>query len=123
MLMAFALAQVLSLLGWAWAAAVSASDPSVWMLALFQQGVEGMASVVLMTLMMDCCRSGHEGSDFTIQASIQLSVTGAFVLVSGVSASWLGYRWHFLLAAILMLTVILQILWLPKCIDEPDHAK
>lgn len=123
LLLCFACLQVLVLMAWVWLAATSAEVGSVWLVSLVQQAVAGMAAVVLMTLMMDRCRPGSEGSDFTLQASVQLAVTGSFVLLSGVSADWLGYAGHFFLAALLALAVILPILKLPTVFDRPDHAQ
>lgn len=122
LLLCFAALQVVVMLFWAWAAFGGADTSSIWLLSLFQQGVAGMAAVVLMTLMMDRCRPGSEGADFTLQASVQLSVTGSFVLISGVSADWLGYAKHFFVAALLAALVILPILTLPKNLNEQTHA-
>lgn len=122
LLLSFAVCQVLLLLSWSWLATNEASAGWVWIQVLIQQGVGGMAAVALMTVMMDRCRNGHEGTDFTVQASVQLSVTGSFVLLSGVSAEWLGYAGHFLLAAGLAAFVILPILLLPRHFFEFRHA-
>ena len=85
----------------------SPADHWIWPVALFEQFADGLSTVALFVLMMDYCRSGHEGSDYTMQASVQLFAVGAFTLASGFSAAWLGYAGHFLLAAILCTTVIM----------------
>ena len=105
-LFGFAGLQALSFLGW-WAVASSPADHWIWPVALFEQFADGLSTVALFVLMMDYCRSGHEGSDYTMQASVQLFAVGAFTLASGFSAAWLGYAGHFLLAAILCTAVIM----------------
>ena len=105
-LFGFAGLQALSFLGW-WAVASSPADHWIWPVALFEQFADGLSTVALFVLMMDYCRSGHEGSDYTMQASVQLFAVGAFTLASGFSAAWLGYAGHFLLAAILCTAVII----------------
>lgn len=121
LLLLFAILQVFAMLGWAWLVRAGADAGWVWGQAFLQQGVTGMAAVVFMTLMMDRCRAGHEGADFTVQVSVQLSVTGSFVLLSGVSAEWLGYANHFLLAAALAAFAILPILLLPRHFFSSAH--
>ena len=49
---------------------------------------------------------GHEGSDYSMQASVRLFAVGVFTLGSGFSAAWLGYGGHFLLSALLVGMVI-----------------
>ena len=73
-----------------------------------------VTTVALFVVMMDYCRAGHEGSDYTVQASVQLFAVGAFTLASGFSVAWLGYASHFLLAAALSAAVIgLATFWTP----------
>ena len=106
----FAGLQALSFIGWWWVAAWGpdpAAEPWIWAVALFEQWADGLSTVALFVVMMDYCRSGHEGSDYTVQASVQLFAVGAFTLASGFSVAWLGYASHFLLAAILCTTVIM----------------
>jgi MFS transporter, PAT family, beta-lactamase induction signal transducer AmpG len=58
----------------------------------------GMATVALFTCMMSQCRPGHEGSDYTIQASIVVVSTGGAAALSGFVAEALGYSWLFFIA-------------------------
>ena len=52
-------------------------------------------------MMMDVCRRGTEGSDYTVQASIVVIATGIASAVSGVSAALVGYTGHFVLSGLL----------------------
>lgn len=118
-LFGFAGLQALSFIGWWWVAAgpVTVQVQWIWAVALFEQLADGLSTVALFVLMMDYCRSGHEGSDYTVQASVQLFAVGVFTLLSGFSVAWLGYASHFLLAAILSAAVIMAaFFWQPPVV-------
>ena len=124
-LFGFAGLQALSFIGWWWVASWGAGTPPpevwIWAVALFEQLADGLSTVALFVVMMDYCRAGHEGSDYTVQASVQLFAVGAFTLASGFSVAWLGYASHFLLAAVLSAAVIgLAAFWTPP--TQPEWA-
>lgn len=70
-------------------------------LAVFEQIADSMSTVALFAVMMSQCRVGHEGGDFTIQASIQIVLVGLVGAFSGVLAKALGYEGLFVTAALL----------------------
>lgn len=105
-LIVFGLAQALAFVGWA-ALGEAAGAVSIWLVASAEQLADGLSTVALFTLMMDRCRRDHEGTDYTLQASLVLMVAGLATLVSGVSAEALGYSGHFLLSAGLGLVAII----------------
>ena len=111
-LVLFGLCQALALLGWG---LLQADSPvaMVWVVSLAEQFADGLSTVALFTLMMDRCRPGHEGSDYTQQASVLIAASGLFTLGSGFSAGSLGYQSHFVLAAGLGLLAIIPALRLP----------
>lgn len=123
-LFGFAGLQALSFIGWWWVASWGVDAPQgawIWAVALFEQLADGLSTVALFVVMMDYCRAGHEGSDYTVQASVQLFAVGAFTLASGFSVAWLGYASHFLLAAVLSAAVIgLAAFWTPP--TQPEWA-
>lgn len=82
---------------------------SIWVygISLFEQAADGMSTVVLFSLMMAQCREGHEGADFTVQASIQVLVSGIVGALSGVLASYIGFASLFILAGVIGLFSIL----------------
>lgn len=95
--------QALGLLGYAYCAWASPSL-SVWMVVFnIEQCVDGASTVVLFAAMMAVCRKSYAGSDYTLQASLFLMITGAFKLVSGYLAQSLGYAEFFILAALLFI--------------------
>jgi predicted MFS family arabinose efflux permease len=110
-LILFALAQGLAFFGWYWVALAPASG-LIWLMAVAEQCADGFATVALFTAMMDRCRPLHEGSDYTLQASMMLLASGLFTLGSGFSAAAFGYASHFALAAALALAAIIPaIFW------------
>ncbi|MEB3197994.1 MAG: MFS transporter [Candidatus Sericytochromatia bacterium] len=92
--------QTLGVLGYA-AVALQPTQAAIWSACLFEHVVGGMVTAALFTAMMDTCRRGHEGSDYTLQASLVVAVTGLAAALSGYSASGLGYPGHFALATAL----------------------
>lgn len=105
-LISFALLQALAFAGWTWVALDPARE-LVWLVAIAEQCADGLATVALFTVMMDHCRPCHEGSDYTLQASVMLMASGLFTLGSGVSAAVFGYSVHFALAGMLALAAII----------------
>lgn len=73
----------------------------VYAVALFEQMADGMSTVALFAVMMGKCRPGHEGADFTFQASAQILLSGLVGAGSGVLAKALGYEGLFIGAALL----------------------
>lgn len=83
----------------------------------------GMATVALFTCMMRWCRPGHEGSDYTLQASLVVVSTGIAHALSGFSAHALGYATHFTLAAVLTFTAAAITFWaFPRLRPESDPS-
>jgi MFS family permease len=121
-LIGFGALQALAFVGWWWVARHAGAG--VWPVALFEQIADGLSTVALFVVMMDYCRAGREGSDYTVQASMQLLAVGVFTLGSGFSASALGYADHFLLAAALGgLVIMAALFWRPPVAMAPaDRA-
>lgn len=77
--------------------------------------VGGMATVALFTSMMQWCRVGHEGSDYTLQASLVVVSTGLAQALGGFSAHTFGYATHFTAASLATLLAALLAHWaLPR---------
>ena len=65
--------------------------------------------VALFAAMMRQCRPGHEGADFTLQASTQILLGGFVGAASGVLAKALGYDGLFVCAGVLGLAALLLV--------------
>ncbi len=79
-------------------------------LCVVEHFVGGMVTVTLFTLMMDACRKGMAGTEYTIQASVYVLSSGLVAALSGYVAASVGYTWHFLLAGGACLLMILPLL-------------
>lgn len=99
-LILFGLLQAFGLVAFAWLAYAGGGILPVYGVALFEQVADGMSTVALFALMMNQCRPGHEGADFTIQACAQVVVAGLIGAMSGWSAKWFGYAGHFMLSGL-----------------------
>ncbi|MDX1694536.1 MAG: MFS transporter [Ketobacteraceae bacterium] len=111
-LLYFGLIQAASFLGYGWLALMD--TPSLMAVA-WVSGIEhftgGMATVALFTAMMDACRPQLAGTDYTIQASIQVTVGGLLHGLSGFMAGSLGYALHFGLTFALGILILFPVLW------------
>lgn len=108
----FGLLQALSFSGYWWIALGHESLNWVMVVTLFEHFTGGMATAALFTLMMDACRPQVAGTDYTVQASIQVAVGGLLHLVSGLYAEWFGYAAHFATALVLGLALLaIVVVW------------
>ncbi len=82
-----------------------------WVVAA-EHAAGGMATAALFTCMMDWCRPGSGGSDYTAQASTVVIASGVAAAFSGFSAHHLGYAGHFTVAFGLGLVSLLAVLGL-----------
>ncbi len=100
-LVLFGFGQSAAVGSYAW---LATTTPSLTLLGL-AIGIEhvfaGMATAALFTAMMDQCRPGHEGTDYTLMASVVVLASGGAALVSGVLAQAVGYTTHFAVASLL----------------------
>lgn len=120
-LVSFGLCQAAAFAGWVWVAQ-QPDAAAIWALAIADQCADGLATVALFTVMMDHCRPCHEGSDYTLQASVMLMASGLFTLVSGVSAALFGYSVHFALAGMLALAAIIPAVFWGR-MEQGSHER
>jgi MFS family permease len=76
----------------------------------FEQFADGLSTVALFTLMMDRCRAHAPGTDYSLQASLMVTVTGIAALAGGVFGERFGYAAVFASAALLTLLALLPAL-------------
>ena len=65
----------------------------------FEQFADGLSTVALFTIMMDRCRAHSPGTDYSLQASLQVLVTGIAALCGGLFTEHFGYAAVFATAA------------------------
>ena len=109
-LLIFGIIQAFAVAAWGVLAFGYTAKPVIYILSTLEHFTGGLATAALFTAMMDHCRKHCAGSDYTIQACIVVAMTILASTLSGVSASELGYLWHFIIAGILSLMVFPMIL-------------
>jgi MFS family permease len=73
----------------------------------FEQFADGLSTVALFTIMMDRCRPHSPGTDYSVQASLQVLVSGIAALSGGVYTQQFGYAAVFTTAACMTLLALL----------------
>jgi MFS transporter, PAT family, beta-lactamase induction signal transducer AmpG len=73
----------------------------------FEQFADGLSTVALFTIMMDRCRPQSPGTDYSLQASLQVLVTGIAATLGGLYAQRFGYSAVFATAATLTLLALM----------------
>lgn len=109
-LVGFGFAQMLAVLGYAYAAYQPVDRAVLFFICGGEHFVGGMATAALFTCMMDWSRPHTGGTDYTVQASAVVIATGVATIVSGFSAQRLGYLGHFLLATLLALVSLIIVM-------------
>jgi len=75
-----------------------------------EQFADGLSTVALFTAMMDVCRPQSPGSDYTLQAACQVTVSGLAALVSGIFAQAFGYAALFATGSFVTLCALVPVL-------------
>ncbi|PTU27712.1 MFS transporter [Stenotrophobium rhamnosiphilum] len=105
-MIAFGLLQVVGIIGYVMLAAGHLPKPLIYAIVTFENFAGGMATAAIFTMMMDACRKGSEGTDYTIQSCVFIIATGAATAVSGWLAQSFGYTSYFTLSAATALIAI-----------------
>lgn len=109
-LLAFGGLQALGLLGYLLVVDALPTWPLLYAVVCFEQFADGLSTVALFTAMMAVCRAHSPGTDYTLQASIQVIFSGLVVLGSGVVADAVGYGAVFTAGAVLTLLALIPVL-------------
>ena len=106
-LLVFGTMQALGLAGYL---LVAAGLHDVYVLAgivCFEQFADALSTVALFTIMMDRCRQASPGTDYSLQASLQVLAAGIAALCGGLYAEHLGYAAVFTTAALVTLLALI----------------
>ena len=75
-----------------------------------EQVADGLSTVALFTSMMDVCRRESPGTDYTLQAALQVTVSGFAALASGLFAQAFGYQAVFAAGGVITLCALLPVM-------------
>lgn len=92
-----------------WLAVQLPSMPMFYAVTAIEHLTSAMATASLFTAMMDFCRPGKEGTDYTVQASLVVIASAGPSALAGFSAEALGYGPHFLASAALSAAGVLAV--------------
>ena len=106
-LLAFGVLQAMGLAGYLLVVAGRQDVYTLAAIVYFEQFADGLSTVALFTIMMDRCRPQSPGTDYSLQASLQVLVTGIAALCGGLFADRFGYTAMFTTAASLTLLALL----------------
>ena len=87
-----------------------------------EQFADGLSTVALFTSMMDVCRRQSPGTDYTLQAAFQVTVSGIAALASGLFAQAFGYQAVFGTGAILTLLALIPVMMYFRTIGQFQTA-
>lgn len=100
------IAQALTIMAWVLAAGPDVEFSTVYAVGLTEQLADGASTVVLFAMMMNVCRKQWAGTDFTVQASIQVVAAGVFGVLGGMLADLAGYKVLMITAGVAGLGVV-----------------
>ncbi len=90
-LLLFGALQAMGFIGYLFIASGAFEKSLLYAVVCMEQFVDGLSTVALFTLMMGVCRKESPGTDYTLQAALQVTVSGFAAAFSGVFAQNFGY--------------------------------
>ena len=96
-------------LSWHWQVSHELVQSTAYLINAFEHLSSGMATVALLTVVMDYSRKSHPGSDFTLQVSLLAVFGGMAHLAAGFVAQKLGFTGYFLLSMVLAWCCLLPV--------------
>lgn len=93
-------------LSWQWHAVGHVDKWEAYAINAFDHFAGGMATVALLTAVMDQCRRDHAGADFTLQVSILAIFGGSAGLIAGFVTDAIGFTAYYLLSAVVSLVLL-----------------
>lgn len=105
-LLLFGTVQAAGLFGYGLVAGGARDALMLYAVVCTEQFADGLSTVALFTSMMDVCRRDSPGTDYTLQAALQVTVSGLAALASGLFAQTFGYPAVFAAGAVLTLCAL-----------------
>jgi MFS family permease len=100
-LLIFGALQAAGFLGYLYIAGGGYDIRTLYAVVCMEQFADGLSTVALFTSMMDVCRKQSPGTDYTLQAAFQVTVSGFAALAGGFFTQMFGYQAVFAAGAVL----------------------
>lgn len=108
-LLIFGSLQAAGLIGYLCIAGSGYDIRTLYTVVCMEQFADGLSTVALFTSMMDVCRKQSPGTDYTLQAAFQVTVSGFAALVGGLFTQKFGYQAVFAAGAVLTLFALVPV--------------
>ena len=82
---------------------------TLYAVVCMEQFADGLSTVALFTSMMDVCRKQSPGTDYTLQAAFQVTVSGFAALAGGLFTQRFGYQAVFAAGAVVTLCALVPV--------------
>jgi len=96
--------------GYLFVAGGACDNSILYAVVCLEQFADGLSTVALFTAMMDVCRKQSPGTDYTLQAAIQVTVSGIAALAGGLVAQTFGYPAVFAVGAAITLGALAPVI-------------
>jgi predicted MFS family arabinose efflux permease len=90
-LLLFGTLQATGFIGYLFVASGAFDKSLLYAVVCMEQFADGLSTVALFTLMMGVCRKESPGTDYTLQAALQVTVSGIAASLSGIFAQAFGF--------------------------------
>jgi predicted MFS family arabinose efflux permease len=109
-LLLFGTLQAIGFIGYLFIAGGAFDKSLLYAVVCMEQFADGLSTVALFTLMMGVCRKESPGTDYTLQAALQVTVSGIAAALSGIFAQAFGYPAVFAAGCILTLCALVPVI-------------
>ena len=109
-LLLFGTLQAMGFIGYLFIASGAFDKSLLYAVVCMEQFADGLSTVALFTLMMGVCRKESPGTDYTLQAALQVTVSGIAAALSGMFTQAFGYPAVFIAGATLTMIALIPVI-------------
>ena len=117
-LLIFGAMQAAGFIGYLYIAGGGYDIRALYTVICMEQFADGLSTVALFTSMMDVCRKQLPGTDYTLQAAFQVTVSGFAALAGGLFTQMFGYQTVFAAGAALTLFALVPVVMYFRTADH-----
>jgi len=109
-LLLFGTLQAMGFIGYLFVVSGAFDKSILYAVVCMEQFADGLSTVALFTLMMGVCRKESPGTDYTLQAALQVTVSGIAAALSGMFTQAFGYPAVFIAGAALTMIALIPVI-------------